>query len=211
MTQPTATLITEVLTLIGAGIAFWAVNRQINANGEAVTDQINASVARQKRSERIDFVTEAAHLVDRLASIATRHAAFGGDPEWLGEPSADAQRRVKNEFDQLTVWLMIRKLDMLGLPEASEALKELYHEVYRIVHPTGFEDDGGEWTVYGKQEKRSTNYAACQRVAVGQGALVLGLDTTGVDGEPLEIVGSKASHLWPDLAHIRGVGVAAGC
>ena len=41
--------------------------------------------------------------------------------------------------------------------------------------------------------------AARQRLAEGQGALDLGLNTTGVDGEPLEIVASKASHLWDGL------------
>src|SRR4029077_7091325 len=41
--------------------------------------------------------------------------------------------------------------------------------------------------------------AARQRMAEGQAALDLGLNTTGVDGEPLEIVASKASHLWDGL------------
>jgi hypothetical protein len=41
--------------------------------------------------------------------------------------------------------------------------------------------------------------AARQRLAEGQGTLDLGLNTPGVDGEPLEIVGSKASHLWDGL------------
>src|SRR5271166_3350016 len=48
-------------------------------------------------------------------------------------------------------------------------------------------------------ELEALKAAARQRLAVGQGALDLGLDTTGVDGEPLEIVGSKASHLWEAL------------
>jgi hypothetical protein len=37
--------------------------------------------------------------------------------------------------------------------------------------------------------------AARQPLAEGQGTLEVGLDTTGVDGEPLEIVASNASHL----------------
>jgi hypothetical protein len=39
---------------------------------------------------------------------------------------------------------------------------------------------------------------ARQRLAEGQGTLDLRLDTTGADGEPLEIV-AKASHLWDGL------------
>ena len=41
--------------------------------------------------------------------------------------------------------------------------------------------------------------AARQRLAEGQGALDLGRNTAGVDGEPLEIVASKSSHLWDAL------------
>ena len=48
-------------------------------------------------------------------------------------------------------------------------------------------------------EVEALKAAARQRLAEGQGALDLGLNTTGVDGEPLEIVASKASHLWDGL------------
>jgi hypothetical protein len=48
-------------------------------------------------------------------------------------------------------------------------------------------------------ELEALKAAGRQRLAEGQGALDLGLDTTRVDGEPLEIVGSKASHLWDAL------------
>jgi Transposase DDE domain len=55
--------------------------------------------------------------------------------------------------------------------------------------------------------------AARQRLAEGQGALDLGLDTTGVDGEPLEIIASKASHLWDGLCRayqVLGFDAATG-
>jgi hypothetical protein len=41
--------------------------------------------------------------------------------------------------------------------------------------------------------------AAAQRLAEGQGALDLGLNTAGADGDPLEILGSQSSHLWDGL------------
>jgi hypothetical protein len=44
-------------------------------------------------------------------------------------------------------------------------------------------------------EVEARKAAARQRLAQALGALDLGLNTTGVDGEPLEIVASKASHL----------------
>src|SRR5262245_10792600 len=55
--------------------------------------------------------------------------------------------------------------------------------------------------------------AARQRLAEGQGALDLRLDTTGVDGEPLEIVGSKTSHLWDGMCRaypVLGFDTATG-
>jgi hypothetical protein len=48
-------------------------------------------------------------------------------------------------------------------------------------------------------EVEALKAAARQRLAEGQGALDLGLNTAGADGEPLEIVGSKSSHLWEAL------------
>ena len=62
-------------------------------------------------------------------------------------------------------------------------------------------------------ELEALKAAAHQRLADGQGALDLGLDTTGVDGEPLEIVGSRASHLWDDMCHayrVLGFDTATG-
>src|SRR6202171_3679787 len=52
-----------------------------------------------------------------------------------------------------------------------------------------------------------------QRLAEGQGALDLGLNTTGAGGEPLEIVASKASHLWDGLCRayqVLGFDAATG-
>ena len=47
--------------------------------------------------------------------------------------------------------------------------------------------------------------AAAQRLAEGQGALDLGLNTAGVDGDPLEILSSQSSHLWEGLCRAYGV------
>jgi len=62
-------------------------------------------------------------------------------------------------------------------------------------------------------EVEALKAAAHQRLAEGQGALDLGLNTTGVDGEPLEIVASKASHLWVTLCRayqVLGFDTATG-
>ena len=46
--------------------------------------------------------------------------------------------------------------------------------------------------------------AAAQRLAEGQGALDLGLNTAGSDGEPLEILSSQSHHLWDELCRAYG-------
>ena len=51
----------------------------------------------------------------------------------------------------------------------------------------------------GDAEVEALKAAARQRLAEGQGTFDLGLNTAGSDGEPLEIVSSKASHLWDGL------------
>jgi hypothetical protein len=59
-----------------------------------------------------------------------------------------------------------------------------------IEHLGSAHDDG---------EVEALKAAARQRLAEGQGALDLGLNTTGVDGEPLEIVATKSTPLWESL------------
>ena len=48
-------------------------------------------------------------------------------------------------------------------------------------------------------EVEALKAAARQRLAEGQGALDLGLNTVGVDGDPLEFLASKSSHPWDGL------------
>jgi hypothetical protein len=62
-------------------------------------------------------------------------------------------------------------------------------------------------------EVEALKAAARQRLADGQGALDLGLNTAGVDGEPLEILASKSSHLWDALCRayrVLGFDTATG-
>ena len=175
LTGPWATLIAAAVALIGAAIAFWAVNRQIKANGKAVAahinanaaavtaqidanaaavaEQIEAAAAHQRRAERLDVVTEAAHLVHDLSALATQHAAYAGDPEWLDEPSAVAQGRVEDKFDEITVWPLARRLDLLGMTAAAEAVEEVYHEASRVIRPSGYEETDEGWTIYDKKDR----------------------------------------------------------
>ena len=74
----------------------------------------------------------------------------------------------------------------------------------KIEHLGSAHDDG---------EVEAFKAAARQRLAEGQGTLDLGLNTVGLDGEPLEIVGSKSSHLWDALCRayqVLGFDTATG-
>jgi len=48
-------------------------------------------------------------------------------------------------------------------------------------------------------EVEALKAAARQRLAEGQGTFDLGLTTAGGDGDPLEIISTKSSHLWAAL------------
>jgi hypothetical protein len=54
-------------------------------------------------------------------------------------------------------------------------------------------------SAHGEAQLEALKAAAAQRLAEGQGALDLGLNTAGAAGDPLEILGSQASHLWAGL------------
>jgi hypothetical protein len=74
----------------------------------------------------------------------------------------------------------------------------------QIEHLGSAHDDG---------EVEALKAAARQRLAEGQGALDLGLNTGGADGEPLEIVGTKSTALWEALCcayQVLGFGIAIG-
>ena len=54
-------------------------------------------------------------------------------------------------------------------------------------------------SAHDESEVEALKAAACQRLVEGQGALDLGLDAIGTTGAPLEIVNSRAGHLWDGL------------
>jgi hypothetical protein len=60
----------------------------------------------------------------------------------------------------------------------------------QIEHLGSAHDDG---------EVEALKVAARQRLSEGQGALDLGLNTSGADGDPLELVATKSSYLWEAL------------
>ena len=59
-------------------------------------------------------------------------------------------------------------------------------------------------SAHDETEVEALKAAAAQRPAEGQGALDLGLNTAGADGEPLEILSSQSRHLWDALCRAYG-------
>ncbi len=57
-------------------------------------------------------------------------------------------------------------------------------------------------SAHDESELEALKAAARQRLAEGQGAFDLGLDSTEITGGPLEIVGSRAGHLWDALCRV---------
>ena len=68
-------------------------------------------------------------------------------------------------------------------------------------------------SAHDESEVEALKAAARQRLVEGQGALDLGLDALGTAGAPLEIVSSRAGHLWDSLCRayqVLGLDRAAG-
>ena len=57
-------------------------------------------------------------------------------------------------------------------------------------------------SAHDESELEALKAAARQRLVEGQGAFDLGLDSTEITGWPLEIVGSRAGHLWDALCRV---------
>jgi hypothetical protein len=68
-------------------------------------------------------------------------------------------------------------------------------------------------SAHDESEVEALTAAARQRLVEGQGALDLGLDATGTTGAPLEMINSRAGHLWDGLGRayqVLGLDRAAG-
>jgi hypothetical protein len=83
-------------------------------------------------------------------------------------------------------WLRAHREDLLGAI-AVQIVWSTRRGSRQVEHLGSAHDDA---------EVEALKAAARQRLAEGQGTLDLRLNTTGVAAEPLEMVASKASHLW---------------
>ncbi|MCG7595765.1 hypothetical protein [Mycobacterium sp. PSTR-4-N] len=151
LTQPIATLIASGFTLAGAGIAFWAVNRQIKAAAQQQEKNRQAEWARTRRSEMLDVLMEAARIARHTSGIATNFELRVEEPQMFANDAQPLQQQLdelKNDFYALEAGLLVAKLDLLGLEGVSSALNALEEEASDVV----LRIEAKDWTVYEKEE-----------------------------------------------------------
>ncbi len=182
--QPLATVITGLLAVLAAAIAYRAVTRQIKANAENVQKQIDAAAAEQqknrdadwarlRRQEVLDLLLEAGTMARKLLGIAVSYS-LATDPELSrgdGLTREDAElgrkqdERVRDatlkEFAELNspdrLPIMLDKLKMHGLAAVEESLSDLEIEAGAVLQHI----DIGEWTL---PQKERAVFAAIEDV-----------------------------------------------
>lgn len=122
LTQPVATLIAAVLALCAAGIAWWNMNRQIEAsrNGQARSDRLEA----------LADATMALHKFEKAATETFYTLMLKTDPD--GDTD-----RLLTVFEQSdTCRSIAARLDLLSMSDAADAVRELAAMAEAAVLPT---------------------------------------------------------------------------
>jgi hypothetical protein len=142
--QPIATVITGLLAVLAAGIAYRAVTRQIEANAKnvqkqidadasAVSAQIAADRSERRRAERIDVATRGATLVAELTQIAFAYEHYSGKAG--ASPSPNLQQLEKEKFYGLEVLSATLRMQILGMPDSSKAVEAVYEQARLVIDP----------------------------------------------------------------------------
>jgi hypothetical protein len=150
--QPLATVITGLLAVLAAAVAYRAVTRQIKANAENVQKQIDANAlavsaqiaadrSERRRAERIDLATDGVTLVTDLAQIAFNH-----------EQGARIQQ-LEFEKYELAVLATSRRMWLLGMPKSSEAVEAVYKQARIVINPLPSDEPAAASTVEQKRDK----------------------------------------------------------
>lgn len=157
---PVATIVTGLLALAGAIVAYRAVTRQIDANAKNVQKQIDAAAvqaqkdrdyewARMRRGEVLDLLQETRYLARELALTASNyriHTPSPGTPAGWDE-NDDPQERHQSEARflelEVDVPILMDKLTMHELPDVSNALVVLNRAVEGVIS----NEDWGRWVV----------------------------------------------------------------
>ncbi len=133
LTGPVAALIAAAGALIAAGIAFWTVSRQIKANASAVSQQIAADRSERRRAERLDLVTDAATLVTDVTANAIAYEYYSGTHG--SKPMPISLESEKRQFYAVESLSISRKLELLGMSEAAEAVETVYEQARLVIDP----------------------------------------------------------------------------
>ena len=160
--QPLATVVTGLLALIAAIVAYRAVTRQIQANAENVQAQIDAAAAQQQKNreaewgmlrhkEVLDILEEAGHLARKLARAAREDKLIAEDPALFDSPDGQRRRELQvEEFPEITanVSIVDDRLKMHGLITVLTPLRRLEAEAGVVIHG----HDYSHWTIPDKEQ-----------------------------------------------------------
>lgn len=160
--QPLATVIAGTLAVLAAVIAYRAVTRQIKANAEnvqkqidanalAVSHQIAADRSERRRAERIDLAAEGATLVTELAKIAFAYESYGGKTGLTPRPNS--QQLEFEKFYSLEVLPTTLRMQVLGMPQSSEAVEAVYEQACIVIDPLPSDPAADASTVQRKKDQ----------------------------------------------------------
>jgi hypothetical protein len=160
--QPLATVITGLLAVLAAAIAYRAVTRQIKANAENVQKQIDANASavsaqiaadrsERRRAERIELATDGAALVTELAQIAFAYEHYSGKTGASTSPSQ--QQLEKEKFYGLEVLPTTLRMQVLGMPMSSKAVEAVYEQARIVIDPLPSDEPAAASTVEQKKKE----------------------------------------------------------
>jgi hypothetical protein len=112
-----ATLLSVLIAIYAARRAWQAVQAQIAANQSQLTDQIEAENQRQKRTERLSALTDAAGTVSEIWCWATQRPLSGEQGLTLDDLATMG----------LKVSTLIARLTLLEMLDQRQAVAEFWH------------------------------------------------------------------------------------
>jgi hypothetical protein len=164
--QPLATVITGLLAVLAATIAYRAVTRQIKANAKNVQKQIDANAlavsaqiaadrSERRRAERVDLAADAATMVDELAQTAVAYETYSGKTGGSPSPNLQQLEFQKSKFYGLEVGVLAasRRMWLLGMPMSSEAVEAVYEQARIVIDPLPSDEPAAASTVEQKRDK----------------------------------------------------------
>jgi hypothetical protein len=112
-----ATLLGVLAAIVAAAIAWYGVQRQIKAEAQRLTKQIDAENNRQKRKDTMDALTNAASVVTEAWMLAFKNLDGGRSVADVVSDAVDLQTKMAT---------VIARLDLLGLANERDKVSDYW-------------------------------------------------------------------------------------